>query len=92
MARREQRRNVRRRPCWYARHKLICRGWRLGRSKTKGDGELRSDMTVMEGMCGAPVHGSNDAYELGEVVDVVRWAPRRKHVVGLVMDVIPFRL
>jgi hypothetical protein len=46
------------------------------------DAELRSDMTAIVGRCGAPVHGCNDADELGELVHAVGPAPRHKQVVG----------
>jgi hypothetical protein len=59
---------------------MICgtEGW--------GDGELRSDMIAMERFS-VPVHGCNDADELGEPVHVVGSAPRRKHVLGKVTGV-----
>jgi hypothetical protein len=54
-----------------------------------GDGELHRDMTVMEGRCGLPAYGCNDADELGEKGDVVRLAPLRKHVMAQMLDVVP---
>ena len=60
-----------------------------GRNFKVGEGELRNDTTVMEGRCGAAVHGCNVAHELVELVRVVRSAPRRKHVVGQVIVVAP---
>jgi hypothetical protein len=47
------------------------------------------DMTVMEGRCGLPAYGCNDANELGEMVNIVRSAPRRKHVMAQMLDVVP---
>jgi len=46
-------------------------------------------MTVTVGRSGAPVVGCNDADEFGELVRFVGSAPRRKHVVGQVIDVAP---
>jgi len=37
---------------------------------------------------GAPVHCCNDADGLGELVHVVGSAPRRKHVLGQVVDIL----
>jgi hypothetical protein len=53
-----------------------------------GESESLCDMTAMEGRCGAQVHACNDSDELCEVVHVVGSAPRRKHVVGQVIDVV----
>lgn len=53
-----------------------------------GYDELRSDMTVMVGRCGAAVNGCNNADEL-ELVHGVGSAPSRKNVVGQVTDVVP---
>jgi len=38
---------------------------------------------------GVPVHGCNDAGGLGELVHVAASAPRRKHLMGQVIDVVP---
>jgi hypothetical protein len=57
-----------------------------------GNGESLGDITVIEGMCGAPVHTCNDADELRELVRVLVSATRRKHVVGKVIDIVPIRL
>jgi len=47
------------------------------------------DMTAMEGRCSDAVRGCNDADELGELVHVVRSAPRRQLLVGHVIDIVP---
>jgi hypothetical protein len=54
-----------------------------------GDSKSHSDMAPFGGKCGAAVHGCDCAEELGELVHVVGSAPRRKHVVGQVIDVVP---
>ena len=46
----------------------------------------------MEGRCGAPVHACNDADELCEMVRVLGSAPRRKHIMGKVIDVMPHQV
>ena len=53
---------------------------------------LHVDMTELGGRCGAPVHGSNDADKLDELVDVVGSAPRLELVGGQVIDTAPIRL
>jgi uncharacterized protein (DUF2384 family) len=40
--------------------------------------------------CGAPAHASNDADKVCEVVHVQGLASHRKHVVGQVIDVVPY--
>lgn len=55
----------------------------------RGDDELRSDMIAIVGMYGSPVHGCNDADELGELVHAIESAPRRIHVLGQVIHIDP---
>ena len=50
--------------------------------------KLPSVMTAMVGRRGFPVHGCNDADELGVLIHVVGSAPRRKDAVSQVTDVV----
>ena len=63
---------------------------RLCRCVEWGDGLLGSDITAMEGRFDSPVHGCNEADELGELLHVFGSAPRRKHVVDQVIHVVPY--
>jgi hypothetical protein len=57
--------------------------------KSWGDGDSLSDITVIEGRCGTPVHASNDAYAFCELVRALGSPNRRKHVVRQVVDIVP---
>lgn len=54
----------------------------------RGDGELRSDMTVRKGWCCAQVHGSNDPHEIFQLVDFAVSLPCCKRAVGQMVDVV----
>ena len=46
-------------------------------------------MTAAKGRFDCPVHGSYDASELHELVNVFESAPRSKHVEGQMIHVVP---
>ena len=58
------------------------------RSVEMGYSDFRSNITVMEDRYGAPVHGCNDADELGVLLHVVGSALRLKDAVSQVTDVV----
>lgn len=49
-------------------------------------------MTAMEGRCVFRVYGSHGADDVGELVDVVGSAPRRKHVLDEVINLVGHRV